>query len=196
MVKVIMPKNTKNKVVNYKTKKITFPKNTKNIIFDKDYVEDYTFIQLIPKFEKVKSYYKKAMVKKEGNKIILLSYNIKVAYIQNNKAYILGKKFGFVTKISKRMPKTMKTGKNVKNRMRIIKETEFGSVKNWSNTTYRHIIEFFKQNGFIARSWRQMVKDYGIEDLEPKADKDDCGVEGFVNVKANIFSDVIKGGEK
>ena len=38
-----------------------------------------------------KSFYKKAEIRREGNKIILRSYNTDVAYIKNGKVVVLGR---------------------------------------------------------------------------------------------------------
>lgn len=45
---------------------------------------------LIPKYSNRKSFYSKARIKQEGNKIILISYNTEVAYIENGKCFVLG----------------------------------------------------------------------------------------------------------
>ena len=58
-------------------------KLNKEKIFIKN--EDY----LKPIYEDKASFYKKAIIKKEGNKTILLSYYKEVAYIENGKAKVL-----------------------------------------------------------------------------------------------------------
>ena len=44
--------------------------------------------ELKPIYDNRKSFYKKAKIKQEDNKIILISYNTEVAIIEDNKAYV------------------------------------------------------------------------------------------------------------
>ena len=46
--------------------------------------------ELIPRHDSRKSFYKKARVKQEDNKLILISYNTEVCIIENEKAHIKG----------------------------------------------------------------------------------------------------------
>ena len=45
---------------------------------------------LIPKYNSRKSFYSKARVKLEGDKLTLFSYNTEVAIIENGKAFVFG----------------------------------------------------------------------------------------------------------
>lgn len=85
--------------------------------------------ELIPLFENVKSYYKKAYIKKYYNKdniIIkyeLLSYNVKMITLKDNKI-IMNK-----------------------------------NIKDYTNTTLRHIKEFLKQyNYYISLNYKELAE--------------------------------------
>jgi len=52
------------------------------------YSMDETITNLNPQFDSRKSFYKKARVKTEDNKIILISYNTEVIIIENNKPFL------------------------------------------------------------------------------------------------------------
>ena len=69
------------------------------------------------------SFYGKAKVELDGNRIILYSYGSYVAFIENDIAYITG---------------------------------------DYTQTSVQHIKEFLLQNGFVAISKKQMMKDYAI----------------------------------
>ena len=49
-------------------------------------------------YESRPSFYNKAMVKIEGNKKILISYETEVSYIENGKAFVLGEWSGTTTR--------------------------------------------------------------------------------------------------
>ncbi len=52
---------------------------------------------LYPRYSSRKSFYKKAKVREENGKLILISYVTEVAYIENGKAVILGQWSGTTT---------------------------------------------------------------------------------------------------
>ena len=45
--------------------------------------------ELKPQYDNRKSFYKKAIVKNENNKLILISYETEVCFIENNKVNII-----------------------------------------------------------------------------------------------------------
>ena len=69
-----------------------------------------------------KSFYGKAIVRKENGKLILTSYQTDVAKIENGKPTVYGL---------------------------------------YSQTTTRHIKEFWRQQGYKAETSKQIMKDYG-----------------------------------
>lgn len=46
--------------------------------------------ELIVEYDKRKSFYRKARVRQEENRLVLISYNTEVAYIEDNKAVVEG----------------------------------------------------------------------------------------------------------
>lgn len=79
-----------------------------------------------------KSFYGKARVEEDGDETRLISYTTHVA--------------------------TIKNGDDDLGRSERIAEV-YGT---YSQTTFRHIKEFLKQNGFKADSLKQVVIDYGV----------------------------------
>lgn len=76
--------------------------------------------ELIPQYSTRKSFYNKARVKQEGNKLILISYVTKVAYIENGKAFVLGSWSGTTTSHIKEFLK--QNGFKAENSKQILKD--------------------------------------------------------------------------
>lgn len=91
--------------------------------------------ELKPKYDNRKSFYGKATTRKEGNKLILKSYNTDVAFIVG-----------------------INEDRNTNTNNDKLKAIVNGL---YSNTTTRHIKEFLKQNGFKAETSKDILKEYG-----------------------------------